>query len=193
MPQHATRTSYKPGYSNPEARKKQSATLKEQYRNGLRVPPVSPWTDERRAHYAELARAGAFARHPVGATRLTQCGSISYVLIKTTKAGRSGWRYEHRHVMEEHLGRPLTTKEHVHHINGNSLDNRLENLQLIDPSAHKKLHPARIDPAKLRLPEGQWARKHSCCVLCGETKSAHRSKGRCARCHERERRASLRS
>ncbi len=37
----------------------------------------------------------------------------------------------HRHVMEEHLKRPLESHEHVYHINANSKDNRIENLIII--------------------------------------------------------------
>jgi hypothetical protein len=71
-------------------------------------------------HYQVLARTGT--------RKLNQFG---YVLIKipVSRDGRR-WMLEHRHVMEQRLGRPLLKAETVHHKNGNKQDNRDENLEL---------------------------------------------------------------
>jgi len=45
---------------------------------------------------------------------------------------------EHRWVMEQALGRYLSRKEEVDHINGDPTDNRLENLQILSPTAHTR-------------------------------------------------------
>lgn len=70
---------------------------------------------------------------------------------------------KHRAVMEAHLGRKLRTDEYVHHRNGDKLDNRLENLEVMDPVQHGRLHHL----------------KHSLtstCIVCGVEFTPHKTK-----------------
>jgi len=46
---------------------------------------------------------------------------------------------EHRLVMQKHLRRKLEKWEHVHHINNDPSDNRLDNLVVISNSLHSKI------------------------------------------------------
>ena len=50
---------------------------------------------------------------------------------------------EHRLVAEQMVGRSLSDAEVVHHINGNKIDNRPENLMILSQSEHMKIHASR--------------------------------------------------
>lgn len=69
--------------------------------------------------------------------------SDGYILIYMPEhpcADATGYVLEHRAIMEHSLGRILSSKEYVHHINGNKEDNRLENLELTNIREHARMH-----------------------------------------------------
>lgn len=56
--------------------------------------------------------------------------------------GKHKMMLEHRLVMEKHLGRKLKTFEHIHHIDGNKLNNKISNLEITNVIDHAKEHYA---------------------------------------------------
>jgi hypothetical protein len=53
---------------------------------------------------------------------------------------RSGYMFEHIYIAEHFLGRSLLENEVVHHLDLNPLNNRIENLLVIDRGMHNRLH-----------------------------------------------------
>lgn len=68
-------------------------------------------------------------------------------------ADARGRIYEHRLVMARHIGRPLASSEQVHHRNGDKLDNRIENLILMDLAEHAAAHKREVLTLRARVQE----------------------------------------
>jgi hypothetical protein len=113
-------------------------------------------------------------RVPLGSTRMSQCGRKFYRMIKIAK-GTNGWMREHRYVMMIKLGRPLSSKEQVHHKDKNTLNNALENLEIMSASDHMRHH----------MVDRPWSRTHHSCVDCGTTVRKHKGFGLCNMCYQR--------
>lgn len=59
-----------------------------------------------------------------------------------------GYVREHRLVVEKSLGRILERSEIVHHRNGDTLDNSIDNLEIVNRSDHMKIHHREILQAR---------------------------------------------
>jgi hypothetical protein len=93
------------------------------------------------------------------------------------------WDYRYRVVMAQHLGRPLRTDEHVHHVNRIKTDDRLENLAIKTPAEHAEIHAAERLAGRKAKWLHDWSPKHAACAECGTTEREHVGKGLCNRCY----------
>ena len=73
--------------------------------------------------------------HWNGGVRYTEDG------YKDIRVAKGKYKREHRLVVEEQIGRELTAKEIVHHVDGDKLNNDFENLALCaNKSEHQRAH-----------------------------------------------------
>lgn len=72
------------------------------------------------------------------------------------------WEYEHRVVMEEFLGRRLTSEEHVHHVDEDITNNDISNLKIVSRSEHIRIHkPAKKESERKCFIEGCLKKHHA--------------------------------
>ncbi len=86
-------------------------------------------------HYKRWKRHG----DPTFITRQENgCGTLKngYKVIRVDNKSIK----EHRHIMEQAIGRKLYKNEVVHHCNGDRLDNRVENLEIMTRGEHSVHH-----------------------------------------------------
>ena len=125
---------------------------------------------------SQTAQPKRGADHPMWKGGQRALDSQGYVTVWTP----TGRMREHRWIMIQALGRDLERSEHVHHLNHNRQDNRIENLTILASGAHTSHH--------LRV---AWAKKKFTgpCTRGGRADRKHYAKSLCHPCYERNRMA----
>lgn len=70
-------------------------------------------------------------------------------VIVVYKDGSKTTKLYSRYLMEKHLGKSLSRKETVHHIDGNPFNDDLKNLEVIDLKNHAKQDSRKVKPVKI--------------------------------------------
>jgi len=101
---------------------------------GIGIQTMRRWLDKQEIERKGKIKYEGGIRNP---NRLTYFISGGYMCIN-----KRSWKKEirlHKYLMEKHLKRKLKKTEHVHHIDGNKLNNDLKNLIVIPNTEHLKI------------------------------------------------------
>ena len=96
-------------------------------------------SQETRIKIVEGIKSSHFKRARSGFRKRAR-GYVEVNMPDHPRSNKGGYILHHRLVMESKIGRNLTRNEVVHHINGITNDNRLENLKLLSSREHTLLH-----------------------------------------------------
>lgn len=73
--------------------------------------------------------------------KLIKKGDYDYAIVRDhPNATKNGYVLLHRIIMENHIGRLLTSEEVVHHIDGDRHNNNIDNLEIMDRREHSAMH-----------------------------------------------------
>lgn len=133
---------------------------------GVRKFKSKPWTDEELEflyeHFpskkgkwvAEKLGRGFHATHKM-AEKLNIKAEWNYTYVSVQGylidcSDRENRILVHRKVMQDHLGRELSSNEIIHHIDGDKLNNSIDNLEIVTRSEHINMHRDELVEAKLK-------------------------------------------
>ncbi len=128
----------------PEHRKIMSESIGRTLKKGEAVEHVNKQRDDNRLENLRLINrpfAGSSLKRKLknSGKTIDDKGYVRLWNPNHPMAFSDGYILAHRIIMAEHLGRMLNSDEHVHHVNGNRQDNRIENLELV----HRRDHPSK--------------------------------------------------
>jgi len=102
--------------------------------------PARTFREGKQLSLSKTRHLGADSTHWKGGRIKVGLGYMAIYKPDHPYCNQDGYVMEHRLVMEEKIGRYLNKEELIHHINGNKIDNRPENLEIVSKGGHVTKH-----------------------------------------------------